>query len=260
MTKKVVKEKKNKPVIIELKDVFKHYYMGDNIVRAVDGISIKVEEGEFIAIMGPSGSGKSTAMNLVGSLDVPTKGKIFLDREDVSNLSESDLAQIRGQKIGFIFQSFNLIPNLTAKENVSLPMMFQGFDMDDRNERAEELLRLVGLGDRMDHYPNELSGGQMQRVAIARSLANNPEVVLADEPTGNLDTKTGNVVMEFLDKLNREGKTIIMVTHDPDLAQSHAKVVYWLKDGKVDKITKRENGWGEVGRRKLRELKKLKEK
>ena len=260
VVKKIVKKREERPLIIELKNVFKHYYMGNNIVKAVDGISIKVSQGEFIAIMGPSGSGKSTAMNLVGSLDTPTKGSIFLDGEDVSYLSESDLSQIRGQKIGFIFQSFNLIPNLTAKENVSLPMIFQNVDMEDRNNKAEELLKLVDLGDRMDHYPNELSGGQMQRVAIARSLANDPEVVLADEPTGNLDTKTGSIVMEFLDKLNKEGKTIIMVTHDPDLAQAHAKVVYWLKDGKVEKITRKTNGWGDVGAKKLMELKKLREK
>ena len=260
VVKKIVEKKEVRPLVIELRKVFKHYYMGENVVKAVDGISIKVNKGDFVAIMGPSGSGKSTAMNLVGSLDTPTKGSIFLDGEDVSHLSESDLAEIRGQKIGFIFQSFNLIPNLTAKENVSLPMIFQNVDLDVRDERAEELLRLVDLGDRMDHYPNELSGGQMQRVAIARSLANDPEVVLADEPTGNLDTKTGSIVMEFLDKLNKEGKTVIMVTHDPDLAQSHARVVYWLKDGKVEKITRKKNGWGEVGAKKLKELKKFREK
>jgi len=189
--------------------------------------------------MGPSGSGKSTAMNLVGSLDVPTEGEIYLDDEDISTLSESDLAQIRGKKIGFIFQSFNLIPNLTTKENVMIPMMFLGEELEVREERAEELLKLVELDDRKDHYPNELSGGQRQRVAIARALANDPEVILADEPTGNLDTKTGEIVMNFLDKLNKQGKTIIMVTHDPDLAQAHARTVYWLKDGKVEKTTRK---------------------
>jgi len=229
--------KKRSEIIIELKDVFKHYYMGETVVKAIDGVSISIKEGEFVAIMGPSGSGKSTAMNLVGSLDVPTYGKIFLDGEDISKLTESDLAQIRGRKIGFIFQSFNLIPNLTAKENVSLPMMFQGIDEVERDAKAMDLLKLVELSDRANHYPNELSGGQRQRVAIARSLANDPEVILADEPTGNLDSKTGDIVLNFLDKLNREGKTIIMVTHDPDLAKKHAKIVYWLKDGKVEKIT-----------------------
>jgi putative ABC transport system ATP-binding protein len=234
-------EKRKNKFVIQLKDVFKHYHMGETIVKAVDGINLSVLEGEFVAIMGPSGSGKSTAMNLVGSLDVPTKGHIYLDNEDISKLSESDLAQIRGRKIGFIFQSFNLISNLTAKENVMIPMMFQGVDEFERERKAEELLKLVELSDRMNHYPNELSGGQRQRVAIARALANDPEVILADEPTGNLDTKTGEIVLEFLDKLNKEGKTIIMVTHDPDLAQEHANVVYWLRDGKIEKVTKRKS-------------------
>lgn len=224
--------------IIELKNVHKYYHMGENVVKAVDGISINVKEGEFVAIMGPSGSGKSTAMNLVGSLDVPTKGHIFLDGEDISTLTESDLAQIRGKKIGFIFQSFNLIPNLTALENVMLPMTFQGVPMWERKEKARELLKLVELDDRSDHYPNELSGGQRQRVAIARSLANEPEVILADEPTGNLDTKTGKIVMDFLDKMHGEGKTIIMITHEPELALDHAETIYWLSDGQISKTTK----------------------
>lgn len=230
-------------IVIELRDVKKHYHMGENIVKAVDGISISIREGEFVAVMGPSGSGKSTSMNLIGSLDIPSTGKIYLDKEDISSLTESELAQIRGKKIGFIFQSFNLIPNLTVRENVMLPMMFQGIDIDERREIADELLKKVDLADRGDHYPNEISGGQMQRVAIARSLSNDPEVILADEPTGNLDTKTGEKVMDFLKKLNREGKTIIMVTHEPELAEKHANVVYWLRDGKVEKVTKRKNGF-----------------
>ncbi|NCN86870.1 ABC transporter ATP-binding protein [archaeon] len=252
--------KEGENIIIELKNVYKHYHMGENLVRAVDGVSLKVMEGEFVAIMGPSGSGKSTCMNLVGSLDVPTKGRIFLDGDDISTLSESDLAQIRGKKIGFIFQSFNLIPNLTAKENIMIPMMFQGEDVYIRENKAEELLKLVELADRGNHYPNELSGGQRQRVAIARALANDPEVILADEPTGNLDTKTGHIVMEFLEKLNHEGRTIIMVTHDPDLAQAHADIVYWLKDGKIEKTTKKKNGWSKTGKEKLRELKEERRK
>jgi len=224
--------------LIELKNVKKHYFMGDNVVKAVDGISLEIKEKEFVAIMGPSGSGKSTAMNMVGSLDYPTSGNIYLDGEDIASLTESELAQLRGRKIGFIFQSFNLIPNLTAKENVMIPMTFQNQSNEESIAKAEELLELVELGDRMDHYTNQLSGGQQQRVAIARSLANNPEVILADEPTGNLDTKTGELVMNFLKKLNEGGKTIIMVTHDPDLAKEHADKIYWLKDGKIEKITK----------------------
>lgn len=225
--------------VIKLDKVSKIYDMGETKVNALQGLSLTINEGDFVAIMGPSGSGKSTGMNLVGSLDIPTKGKIYLDKKDISQMSESDLAQVRGQKVGFIFQSFNLIPNLTALENVSLPMMFHGNDSEERLDKAMELLKLVDLGDRAEHYPNQLSGGQQQRVAIARALANDPEVVLADEPTGNLDTKTGETVMGFLEKLNQQGKTVVMVTHDPDLAKKHADVVYWLKDGMLDKVTKR---------------------
>ena len=232
--------------LIELENVQKHYEMGETIVKAIDGISLKIVKGDFVAIMGPSGSGKSTSMNLVGSLDLPTRGEIYLDNKNISDLDESQLAQIRGKKIGFIFQSFNLISNLNVKENVMLPMIFQKVDQEDREEQAEKLLSLVDLSDRMDHYPNQISGGQQQRVAIARALANDPEVILADEPTGNLDTKTGGNVMEFLKKLNDEGKTIIMVTHDPNLALSHAKTIYWMKDGLVEKVTKKiKNKWEE---------------
>jgi len=230
--------KSNQRILIELKNVKKHYFMGDNVVKAVDGITLEVKEKEFVAIMGPSGSGKSTAMHLVGSLDIPTSGKIFLDGVDISLLTESRLAQIRGKKVGFIFQSFNLIPNLTAKENVMIPMTFQSQSRNESELKAEELLRMVDLGDRMQHYTNELSGGQQQRVAIARAIANDPEVILADEPTGNLDTKTGEMVIDFLKKLNKQGKTVIMVTHDADLAKEHADKIYWLKDGKIEKITK----------------------
>lgn len=225
--------------IIQLDGVAKYYEMGDNIVRALDGINVKIERGDFVAIMGPSGSGKSTAMNLVGSLDLSTRGDIYLDGTNIEQLEESDLAQIRGKKIGFIFQSFNLIPNLTAKENVMLPMLFQDVDESEREAKAEELLKLVELGDRMEHYPKQLSGGQQQRVAIARALSNDPEVILADEPTGNLDTKTGELVLNFLQKLNSEGKTIIMVTHSPELAHEHAKTIYWVIDGKIQKVTRR---------------------
>ncbi|MGV8142492.1 MAG: ABC transporter ATP-binding protein [Candidatus Pacearchaeota archaeon] len=230
--------------IIRLEAVTKHYAMGEAVVKAIDGITISIDKGDFIAIMGPSGSGKSTAMNLVGSLDLATHGKIFLEGHNIENLAESDLAQLRGKKIGFIFQSFNLIPNLTAKENVMLPMLFQQVPAEKREARAKELLRMVDLKDRLDHFPNQLSGGQQQRVAIARSLANDPEIILADEPTGNLDTKTGENVMKLLTDLNDKGKTIILITHAPDVATKHAKKVYWLKDGKVEKVTVRKgSGW-----------------
>lgn len=231
-----------KKEVIKLTNVSKIYDMGEAKVKALDKFDISVKEGEFIAIMGPSGSGKSTCMNLVGSLDTPTNGEVYLDGVNISTLHESDLAQIRGKKIGFIFQTFNLIPNLTVKGNVMLPMMFQGLNEFERAKKAEEVLKLVELSERMNHYPNQLSGGQRQRVAIARALANDPEVILADEPTGNLDTKTGEIVLAFLDKLHNEGKTIIMVTHDPDLAKKHAEIIYWLKDGKLDKVTNGKKG------------------
>ncbi len=232
-------EKKEKKAVIELDNVYKYFFMGKNIVKAVDGVSLKINQGDFVAIMGPSGSGKSTLMNLVGSLDVPTKGKVLLDGQNISSLSESDLAQVRGKKIGFIFQSFNLISNLTAQENVMVPMIFQGYNLDERLFRSGKLMELVDLKERAFHSPSELSGGQQQRVAIARALANSPEVVLADEPTGNLDTKTGKKVMDFLKSLNKKGKTIVLITHDVDLIKGYSDVAYWLKDGKIQKITKR---------------------
>lgn len=220
--------------IIELDKVAKYYEMGESLVKAVDGVSIKIQKGDFVAIMGPSGSGKSTAMNLVGSLDLATHGEIYLDGKDIEHLEESELAQIRGKKIGFIFQSFNLIPTLSALDNVILPMTFQRVEEEIRVERAKKLLIEMGLEKRMNHLPSELSGGERQRVAIARALANDPEVILADEPTGNLDTKTGNHIMEMLKKLNSEGKTIIMVTHDMEKAKQ-AKRIIKLRDGKIEK-------------------------
>ena len=229
-------EKQN---IIELKKVSKYYYMGENVVKAIDNVDIKIERGDFVAIMGPSGSGKSTGMNLIGSLDLANHGEIFLDGQDIEHLEESELAQIRGRKIGFIFQQFNLIPNLTARGNVMLPMLFQGVEREEREKIAERLLKMVDLGDRINHYPNQLSGGQQQRVAIARSLANDPEVILADEPTGNLDSKTELKILDFLTQLNKNGKTIIIVTHAPEIAEKYAKTIYWLKDGKIEKVTKK---------------------
>jgi putative ABC transport system ATP-binding protein len=224
-----------KKTIISLKDVWKTYQMGEVEVNALRGISLDVNEGDFLAITGSSGSGKSTMMNLVGCLDLPSKGSIFLDGKDISKLHESDLAKIRGKKIGFIFQQFNLIPNLSALENVMLPLDFQNLSDEDAKKKAVSLLKLVGLSERMHHRPSQLSGGQQQRVAIARALSNDPEVILADEPTGNLDSKSGSDVMGVLEDLwNKEGKTIIMVTHDLILAERGKRKIH-LKDGQIMK-------------------------
>ncbi len=230
--------KRNHKPIIELRNVWKIYKMGEVKLAALSGLNLEVRKGEFVSIMGPSGSGKSTAMNMIGCLDVPTKGHIFLESKDISTLSESNLAQIRGRKIGFVFQQFNLIPTLSAAENIMLPMIFQNIPKYERVERARKLLKMVDLGGRIYHKPTELSGGEQQRVAIARSLSNNPEVVLADEPTGNLDSKTGRTVIDFLKKLNREeGKTIVMVTHDESIAKKADRTEYLL-DGKIVKTLK----------------------
>jgi len=221
--------------IIKLDKVWKTYKMGKVDVNALQGLHLEVQQGDFIAIMGPSGSGKSTAMNMVGCLDIPSRGEIYLDGKNIAHLHESDLAQIRGKKIGFIFQKFNLIPTLTALENVMLPMAFQHVPEAIRRKKAMELLEIVKLTDRMHHKPSELSGGQQQRVAIARSLANDPEVILADEPTGNLDSTTGKTVMELLTDINNNKKTtIVVVTHDETIARKAKKVVF-LKDGKTVK-------------------------
>lgn len=220
--------------IIRLENVHKNYRMGDVEIRAVDDASLTINKGDFVAIMGPSGSGKSTMMNLVGALDLANQGEIYLDKIDIEHLHESDLAQIRGRKIGFIFQTFNLIPTLTALENVMLPMTFQNVPKQEREERAKILLERVKLGHRLTHLPNELSGGERQRVAIARAMANNPDVILADEPTGNLDSKTGEEVIKIFEELNKEGKTIIVVTHDANVAK-HAERIIKLKDGRIVK-------------------------
>ena len=225
-----------KEPVIKLEDVWKIYVMGDVEVPALQGLNLDIFPGEFVAIMGPSGSGKSTAMNMVGCLDVPTRGRILLAGQDISKLTESDLAQIRGKRIGFIFQTFNLMPGLTALENVMLPMTFQGVHKDLREKKAKELLDSVDLGQRLNHKPTELSGGQQQRVAIARSLSNDPEVILADEPTGNLDQKTGREVMQMLSDFHcKAGKTIIMVTHDANVAKFAERIVN-IKDGKITSI------------------------
>lgn len=221
-------------VIIKLDSVWKTYMMGQTQVHALRGMSVDIYKGEFVAIMGPSGSGKSTAVNMVGCLDIPTKGRIFLMHKDISHMTESELAQMRGKKIGFIFQQFNLIPTLSALENVTLPMIFQNISSEERLKRAKKNLEIVDLTERMNHKPTELSGGQQQRVAIARALVMDPDVILADEPTGNLDSKSGVNIMSFLQKLNKEGKTIVMVTHDSELAHFAKRVIY-LKDGEVVK-------------------------
>ena len=229
-----VKKRKRKQPIIRLRNVAKYYHMGDETVKALDDISIDIYPGEFVAIVGPSGSGKSTAMNLVGALDFSTKGDIYLDNINIEKLEESDLAQIRGKKIGFVFQTFNLINTLTAVENVMLPMIFQGVGYEERLARAKELLTKMGLEHRFTHLPQQLSGGERQRVAVARALANDPEVILADEPTGNLDTKRGEEIAKMLTQLNKEGKTIILITHDMYVAK-HASKIYHLMDGRLVK-------------------------
>ena len=220
--------------IIRLEKVHRDYIMGNTRIHAVEDINLDIHRGEFVAIVGPSGSGKSTMMNLVGALDFATTGDIYLDNVDIEHLHESDLAQLRGRKIGFIFQTFNLIPTLTALENVMLPMVFQGIEKEERIERATKILNRLNMSPRLNHLPGELSGGERQRVAIARALANDPEVILADEPTGNLDSKTGEEVVKIFEELNKEGKTIIMVTHDLSMAK-HADKVYRLKDGMIVK-------------------------
>lgn len=218
--------------IIKLDNVWKIYQIGDVKVEALRGADLSIGMGDFVAITGPSGSGKSTIVNMIGALDIPSKGIIYLDGKDISKLHESHLAEIRGKKIGFVFQQFNLISTLSALENVMLPMEFQ--DRDDAEEKAREALELVGLKDRMYHKPKELSGGQQQRVAIARALANDPEVILADEPTGNLDSKTGKEIMDLFKDLNKKGKTIVLVTHDINLI-NYCKRTIHLLDGKVVK-------------------------
>ena len=218
---------------IKLEKVFKEYEMGETLVQALRGVDLTIEEGDFAAIMGPSGSGKSTLMNMVGALDKPTRGKVLFEDKDISKYSENQLAMLRGREVGFVFQKFNLIPTMTALENVALPILFQEKPKSYREKRAAELLEEVELGDRLSHYPNELSGGQQQRVSIARALANDPEIILADEPTGNLDSKTGEKVMNLLTKLNQEEKkTIIMVTHDQNDAD-YADYTINIKDGQT---------------------------
>jgi putative ABC transport system ATP-binding protein len=216
--------------MIKLESVRKVYPMGDTLVQALRGLTLEIRQGEFVAIMGPSGSGKSTLLHLLGCLDLPSDGKITLQDVDVSRLDEDHLAQVRGMQIGFVFQTFHLVPTLSALENVELPLLFQRVPRTQRKARAQELLQKVGMADRMNHKPAQLSGGERQRVAIARALAADPEIILADEPTGNLDSASGKAVLELLKQLHREGKTIILVTHNPEAA-AYADRIIRLRDG-----------------------------
>lgn len=219
--------------LIKLENVWKIYQLGKVELTVLKEMNLEINRGSFVSIIGPSGSGKSTLLNIIGCLDIPTKGKIFLDGQDIQKLSEDELAKIRGKKIGFVFQQFNLLPNLTAIENVVLPMVFQKIPEEKRFGRAKKLLEMVGLGERIFHKPAELSGGEQQRVAIARALANNPEMLITDEPTGNLDSKSGEMIMEILKELYQKGeRTIIVVTHDSQIA-SFSKEIVHIKDGQI---------------------------
>ncbi|WP_288301002.1 ABC transporter ATP-binding protein [uncultured Veillonella sp.] len=222
-----------KKEVIVIKDIKKTYVNGKLQVPVLHGINLTIYEGEFTSIMGPSGSGKSTFMNILGCLDRPTSGSYRLDGEEVADLSDDELAYVRNKRIGFVFQSFNLLPKLTAQENVALPMIYAGISKAERNARAAELLTSLGLGERLDHLPSELSGGQRQRVAIARALANNPSIIMADEPTGNLDSKSSIDVMNIFTRLYEEGRTIILVTHEPDIATYASRNVV-LRDGLIE--------------------------
>src|SRR5665213_2481927 len=221
-------------VVIRTYDIWKSYIMGDQEIHAVSGVSIEIKRGEYVAIMGPSGSGKSTLMNLIGCLDTPTKGSYYINGRLVSSMDDDELAQIRNKEIGFVFQTFNLLPRATALHNVELPLIYNGTGPAARIEKAKKALQQVDLETRMDHKPNEMSGGQRQRVAVARALVNDPSIILADEPTGNLDTATGNEIMALFERLYQEGNTIILVTHENDIAL-HAHRVVHIRDGKIEK-------------------------
>ena len=219
--------------LVEVRDMCKIYNPGENEVRALDHVSLTIDQGEFVGIIGHSGSGKSTLMNMLGCLDIPTSGSYYLNGKDVSNMTDDELSDVRNVEIGFIFQGFNLIPNLTAKENVELPLIYRGVSKKEREDLAVESLKAVGLEHRMDHKPSEMSGGQQQRVAIARAIAARPPVILADEPTGNLDSRSTQEIMEVLKELHRSGRTVILITHDDEIAAQVNRVIR-IKDGKVE--------------------------
>ena len=222
--------------VIELRNLLRHYHMGDETVKALDGVDLNIGRGEYVSIVGPSGSGKTTLFNLIGGLDKPTQGNVFIDGVDISQLDAYELAWLRCRKIGYIFQSFNLIQVLTALENVALPTVFAGTSNDEGNKKAEKLLEMVGLGDRIHHRPGELSAGQQQRVAIARALANDPAIILADEPTGNLDLNTGMEIIDLLHGLNKtQGLTLVAATHDLKMIKASDRIV-WMRDGQIERI------------------------
>ncbi len=220
--------------LISLKNISKTYVLGEQVVDALIGVDLQILRGEYIALMGPSGSGKSTLMNIIGCLDTPTTGEYWLNNKEVSQMSDASLSEVRNTEIGFVFQTFNLLNRLTAIDNVALPLVYAGVPLSERTERAKDVLEKVGLKDRMNHKPNELSGGQRQRVAVARALINNPSLLLADEPTGNLDTKTSYEIMALFDDIHQSGNTIVLVTHEEDIA-NHAKHVVRMRDGQIEK-------------------------
>jgi len=222
-------------VLISLESIKKTYVLGEQIVDALKGVDLKIFKGEYIALMGPSGSGKSTLMNIIGCLDTPSAGNYWLNGKEVSQMSDAHLSEVRNTEIGFVFQTFNLLNRLNAIDNVALPLVYAGVPQNERNERAKIVLEKVGLKDRMNHKPNELSGGQRQRVAVARALINNPSLLLADEPTGNLDTKTSYEIMSLFDEIHQSGNTIVLVTHEEDIAK-HAKHIVRMRDGEIEKI------------------------
>jgi putative ABC transport system ATP-binding protein len=226
--------------IISVKDLRKTYVMGADTINALKSVSIDISKNEYVALMGPSGSGKSTLMNLLGCLDTPSSGSYVLNNIDVSQMTDSELAEVRNKEIGFVFQTFNLLPRMSSLENVALPLVYAGMNKEKRLEKAQKALESVGLGDRVMHKPNELSGGQRQRVAVARALVNDPAIILADEPTGNLDTKTSVEIMGLFQKIHQQGNTVILVTHEPDIAQ-HAHRIIRLRDGLVESDTKNEH-------------------